>query len=67
MCNPYDIIDNEGNEEFLNKKQLSYIILQEIPDLFSYHKYSICKCILCGGLLYACAIFQSKILSLKTF
>ena len=25
---------------FLNRKRQSYFILQEIPDLFSYHKYS---------------------------
>ena len=30
----------EGNEEFSkNRKRLSYFILQEIPDLFSYHRY----------------------------
>ena len=49
------------NEEFLNRKQLSYFISQEIPGLFSYHKYLICMCILGGGLLPAWAIFQSKI------
>ena len=25
---------------FLNRKRLSYFILQEIPDLYTYHKYS---------------------------
>ena len=31
----------EGKKrDFLNRKRLSYFILQEIPDLFSYHKYS---------------------------
>ena len=24
---------------FLNRKRLSYFILEDIPDLFSYHKY----------------------------
>ena len=26
--------------DFLNRKRLSYFFLQEIPDLFSHHKYS---------------------------
>ena len=30
----------EGNVEFSNRKQLSYFILQEIPDLFSNLKCS---------------------------
>ena len=38
---------------FLNRKRQIYFILQEIPDLFSYHKY----CILGGVLLYVCAKF----------
>ena len=28
------------NEEFSKSKMTSYFISQEIPDLFSYHKYS---------------------------
>ena len=30
----------EGKRKFLNRKRLSYFISQEIPDFFSYHKYS---------------------------
>ena len=39
MCYPYEI--HWGKiRNFLNRKRLSYFLLQEIPDLFSYHKYS---------------------------
>ena len=38
-CYPYEI--HWGKiRDFLNRKRLSYFFLQEIPDLFSYHKYS---------------------------
>ena len=39
MCYPYEIHWGK-KRSFLNRKRLSYFILQEIPDLFSYHKYS---------------------------
>ena len=53
---------------FLNRKQLSYFILQEIPDLFFNFKCNVqtSHCVLGGSLLYACAKFQSEMISLKT-
>ena len=30
-----------GHEDFLNRKRLSYFILQDNPDVLSHHKYLI--------------------------
>ena len=53
---------------FLNRKRLSYFILQDVPDLFCPNlNVQICNCILGGDILSACAKVQSKLISLKIF
>ena len=57
-----------GMRSFLNRKRLSYFFKKKI-----FHTYfpnlnvQTCNCILGGDILYACAKFQSEIISLKTF
>ena len=52
---------------FQNRKRLSYFILQEIPYFFPILNVQTCNCILGADILYACAKFQSEMISLKTF
>ena len=52
-----------GNEEFSKSKTTKFFYFTRVPIL----NVQTCNCILGGDILYACAKFQSEMISLKTF
>ena len=57
-----------GNEEFSKSKTIKLFYFDKrFQNYFPILNVQTCNCILGGDILYACAKFQSEMISLKTF